>query len=261
MSTEKNNTVLILTNLFKFIKTEANVHEEKIRRISTDLKTQNSQQAENLLTIFNHRDFDMSNYSLSSFQSAIELCGTSLSSMEKYLLNMCLICKEYYPRENRVPFDCGCVFCNSCFDSWFENSIKSREAISWLCPGCKLDPKKDEITRVMLTDQLENLHSIVQFRSSLKEEIKSTFYRKLSIFVATANDRFVWCAHGCDFGYIVEGNHPNNFAKCPSCNKNTCIYCRRKWTDKHRGKSCEQFIVETDSDIASLMRDHGVFCP
>jgi E3 ubiquitin-protein ligase RNF144 len=156
---------------------------------------------------------------------------------------MCGACMEMINPDNVITIDCGCHYCKSCFNGYFETGLVNRGSFPPRCCG-------QEISLHSVRQYLEN--RVVERYEDVQEEFGSR--------------NPTYCA---DCGTFLPGAVIfADFKACRKCFQQTCIRCKNPRplhqgpdklsgttlaaTDRSRGHHCPGFTVPPE--IAALIK-------
>ena len=68
----------------------------------------------------------------------------------------------------------------------------------------------------------------LKIHTHLRKDEKNKFEQKVNEIVIINAKGFVWCAHGCGGGFLVDFNRIELEFSCKYCGKSTCYKCKEK---------------------------------
>jgi hypothetical protein len=140
---------------------------------------------------------------------------------------------------------CECNVCIECFITGYGHAINSAEASLTLNAFSCINCKEPEYGSDKFNDHIEHLTRLV-FKISLKNYSKSCFFyfikihthlpkdeknkfeQKVNEVMIMSNKEFVWCAHGCGGGFLVDFNRIELKCSCVHCGQFMCYKCKEK---------------------------------
>lgn len=132
----------------------------------------------------------------------------------------CIICREdkgFRAFPGRITEACQHVrdICRSCMKQTIKTEIQSKgQSAAIRCPNCAAELSLADVARESSTADAEQLDTFL-LQKALSQE-----------------PNFVWCAHGCGIGQLVDDLSCNAFMTCQSCGRRTCNHHRTIWHDE-----------------------------
>ena len=119
----------------------------------------------------------------------------------------CIICREdkgFRAFPGRITEACQHVrdICRSCMKQTIKTEIQSKgQSAAIRCPNCAAELSLADVARESSTADAEQLDTFL-LQKALSQE-----------------PNFVWCAHGCGIGQLVDDLSCNTFMTCQSCGR------------------------------------------
>lgn len=123
------------------------------------------------------------------------------------------------------------TICNECIYQHIAHAFAEMCTDDVLCPelNCRVVLNYDAIKKILLDANDSNLFERYD-RFFLEHQLQQT-------------PEFIWCAHGCGSGQLVDQGVQNNIVTCAKCGKKSCFVHRIKW---HEGLTCTNYDEQTD---------------
>ena len=152
-----------------------------------------------------------------SLTDPLHNCPASVLAMDakrRKVSRECTICREdrgFRAFPGKVTEDCKHVrdVCRKCMHQTIKMEIQLKgQAALIKCPSCSAELSLADVARESSAADAEQLDSFMLQKALAQEP------------------NFVWCAHGCGMGQLVEDLEQNTFMTCQNCGLRTCNYHR-----------------------------------